>query len=83
MAYIRCQNYILLLTILYAILVLYSATCMVYSATYCPLMQYSYCIMLNECPIRLHVIRKFDISLRYIDIIFCEMNCQFANMRGS
>ena len=39
--------------------------------------------MLNECSIRLHVIHKFDILLRYIDIIFCEMNCQFANMRGS
>ena len=39
--------------------------------------------MLHERPIRLHAIRKFDILSRYIDIIFCEMNCQFANMRGS
>ena len=36
--------------------------------------------MLREYRIRLHVIRKFDILLRYIDIILCEMNCQFANM---
>ena len=57
----------------YAIFILHSATCMAHSATYCPIMQYSYCIMLHECPIRLHVIRKLDILLRYINIIFCDL----------
>ena len=75
MAYIRCQNYILLLIILLCDIDI--AFCYMHGI-FCYLISpyaNSYCILLHECHIRLHAIRKLDILLRYIDVIFCEMNC--------
>ena len=37
--------------------------------------------MLHEYPIRIHAMHRLDILLRYyINIVFCDMNCQFGNI---
>ena len=55
MTYFRCQNYILLLIILlYDIDITF---CNMHGLFGFLMSVYSYCIMLHECPIRLHAIR--------------------------